>query len=162
MMDRIWGQACAELERSVGPNNYNHWIKPLRLTGIDEGAALFASPTRFISDWVSRHFANDIMAVLNRAGAPVERLRFEIGHAAVRPRPSDRNGWWRCHRGAHHPYGPRADLGAPLDRVMFLGISLSANRTNWPMPPRAVWPRAVLSASTRCSFMAAWVWARRT
>ena len=39
MMDKIWGQACAELEQSVGPNNYNHWIKPLRLMAIDDGAA---------------------------------------------------------------------------------------------------------------------------
>ncbi|TGN62460.1 chromosomal replication initiator protein DnaA, partial [Paracoccus liaowanqingii] len=84
MMDRIWGQACAELEQSVGPNNYNHWIKPLRLTAIDEGAARFVSPTRFISDWVNRHFAKDIMAVLTRNGAVVERLRFDVGSPAPR------------------------------------------------------------------------------
>ncbi len=115
-MDRIWGQACAELERSVGPNNYNHWIKPLRLTGIDEGAALFASPTRFISDWVSRHFANDIMAVLNRAGAPVERLRFEIGHAAVRPTAqATATVGGVVTEAPTTRMAPRADLGAPLD-----------------------------------------------
>ena len=85
MMDKIWGQACAELEQSVGPNNYNHWIKPLRLMAIDDGAARFVSPTRFISDWVGRHFAKDIMAVLTRHGAPVERLRFDVGSAAARP-----------------------------------------------------------------------------
>ena len=77
-MDEIWGQACAALETSVGPNNFNHWIKPLRLTGVDEGIAHFASPTRFISDWVNRHFAKDILGELSRHGAPVERLRFEV------------------------------------------------------------------------------------
>ena len=77
-MDEIWGQACAALETSVGPNNFNHWIKPLRLTGVDAGIAHFASPTRFISDWVNRHFAKDILGELSRHGAPVERLRFEV------------------------------------------------------------------------------------
>ena len=72
MMDKIWGQACADLEQSVGPNNYNHWIKPLRLTAIDDGAARFVSPTRFISDWVGRHFAKDIMAVLTRHVSPAD------------------------------------------------------------------------------------------
>ena len=90
-MDDLWGQACATLETSVGPNNFNHWIKPLRLTGLDSGIAHFASPTRFISDWVNRHFAKDIMGVLSRHGQPVERLRFDVvpqaapGRAATGP-----------------------------------------------------------------------------
>ncbi|CAM3225712.1 chromosomal replication initiator protein DnaA [Paracoccus nototheniae] len=114
MMDKIWGQACAELEQSVGPNNYNHWIKPLRLTAIDEGAARFVSPTRFISDWVNRHFAKDIMASLTRNGAVVERLRFDVGAAVARPTaqaaaPAGQPA------AAPTTRAPRADLGAPLD-----------------------------------------------
>ncbi|WP_425517130.1 chromosomal replication initiator protein DnaA [Paracoccus bogoriensis] len=114
MMDRIWVAACAELEQSVGPNNYNHWIKPLRLTGIEDGAARLASPTRFISDWVNRHFAKDIVAVLNRAGAEVERLRFEVAQAA---RPSAQSAPISTAEAAPAPTtrAPRADLGAPLD-----------------------------------------------
>ncbi|WP_199559530.1 chromosomal replication initiator protein DnaA [Paracoccus sediminilitoris] len=115
MMDKIWGQACAELESSVGPNNYNHWIKPLRLAAIEEGAARFISPTRFISDWVNRHFAKEIMSVLNRTGEHVERLRFDVGSAAARPAaqaaaPADMPAQAPTARVA-----PRADLGAPLD-----------------------------------------------
>uniref|UniRef100_UPI00234FDC89 DnaA N-terminal domain-containing protein n=1 Tax=Paracoccus shandongensis TaxID=2816048 RepID=UPI00234FDC89 len=89
-MDDLWGQACATLETSVGPNNFNHWIKPLRLTGLDGGIAHFASPTRFISDWVNRHFAKDIMGVLSRHGQPVERLRFDVVPQAApgRARPA--------------------------------------------------------------------------
>nr|WP_304617487.1 chromosomal replication initiator protein DnaA [Paracoccus sp. (in: a-proteobacteria)] len=118
-MDRIWVAACAELEQSVGPNNYNHWIKPLRLAGIEDGAARLQSPTRFISDWVNRHFAKDIVAVLNRVGAEVERLRFEVGQAA---RPSAQAA--PAASAAEPAAGsapvpttraPRADLGAPLD-----------------------------------------------
>ncbi|MCF3974297.1 chromosomal replication initiator protein DnaA [Paracoccus salsus] len=78
MMDNIWGQACAELEKSVGPNNFNHWIKPLRLTALKDGVAHFASPTRFVSDWVYRHFADDILAQLNKLGPGIDRLRFEV------------------------------------------------------------------------------------
>lgn len=113
-MDRIWVQACAELEKSVGPNNYNHWIKPLRLAAIDDGAAHFVSPTRFISDWVNRHFAKDIMTVLTRGGAEVERLRFDIGSPSARPAAQ------AAAPASHTPElpttrTPRADLGAPLD-----------------------------------------------
>lgn len=120
MMDKIWGQACAELEQSVGPNNYNHWIKPLRLMAIDDGAARFVSPTRFISDWVGRHFAKDIMAVLTRHGAPVERLRFDVGSAVARPSaqataPAGQSAEAPTTRAA------RTDLGAPLDSRFTFG-----------------------------------------
>ncbi|TJZ92351.1 chromosomal replication initiator protein DnaA [Paracoccus gahaiensis] len=113
-MDRIWGQACAELEQSVGPNNYNHWIKPLRLTAIDEGAARFVSPTRFISDWVNRHFAKDIMAVLTRNGATVERLRFDVGSPAPRATAQAAAPAGQAPE-APTTRAPRTDLGAPLD-----------------------------------------------
>ncbi|WP_169306188.1 chromosomal replication initiator protein DnaA [Paracoccus hibiscisoli] len=119
MMDRIWGQACAELEQSVGPNNYNHWIKPLRLTAIDDGAARFVSPTRFISDWVGRHFAKDIMAVLTRNGTPVERLRFDVG-AAARPAAQAAAPAGQTPE-APTTRAPRADLGAPLDNRFTFG-----------------------------------------
>jgi chromosomal replication initiator protein len=122
-MDEIWGQACAALETSVGPNNFNHWIKPLRLTGVDEGIAHFASPTRFISDWVNRHFAKDILGELSRHGAPVERLRFEVvpQTAPGRARTAAPAAPAKPVRPVASAAAPatarmgRTDLGAPLD-----------------------------------------------
>ena len=122
-MDEIWGQACAALETSVGPNNFNHWIKPLRLTGVDECIAHFASPTRFISDWVNRHFAKDILGELSRHGAPVERLRFEVvpQTAPGRARAAAPAAPAKPARPVASAAAPatarvgRTDLGAPLD-----------------------------------------------
>ena len=125
-MDDLWGQACVNLERNVGPNNFNHWIKPLRLSTLESGIAHFESPTRFISDWVSRHFADKITAELNSLGCEVERLRFavvphnsvtrtarptvaaEATKAAVQPTA-------RAAAPATARIAPKSDLGAPLD-----------------------------------------------
>lgn len=116
-MDDIWGQACLKLERSVGPNNFNHWIKPLRLTGVDDGIARFSSPTRFISDWVSRHFADDIIGELSRNGQIVERLRFEVNaRQPETPNAKRRSGSQPAKAGAiGDAQTDRPDLGAPLD-----------------------------------------------
>ena len=136
-MDELWGQACVALEKTVGANNFNHWIKPLRLTALKGGVADFVAPTRFLSDWVNRHFAQAILAELNQAGHSVERLRFDIrpgqasaagattpaslapvgatvaGAATVARSPRRRAG------DAAQPAGSwaeaTADLGAPLD-----------------------------------------------
>lgn len=113
-MEDIWGQACAKLEQKVGSNSFNHWIKPLRLTSVEHGVARFDSPTRFISDWVSRHFANEIMGELSRHGGFVERLHFEVtqGQRAKRnsPRLSE-----QPKQAAESADTDRPDLGAPLD-----------------------------------------------
>lgn len=113
MIEKIWGQACLQLEESVGANNFNHWIRPLRLTALEDGVASFASPTRFVSDWVNRHFADSIKGELSRLGSPVERLRFDVASRRPEqpqqpPEPPE----------APRPAAPRAsrpDLGAPLD-----------------------------------------------
>lgn len=128
-MDEIWAQACARLENSVGANNFNHWIKPLRLTAIEDGVASFESPTRFISDWVNRHFAKDILIELGEFGDSIERLRFAVapkGVANQSARPAGvPQGGPRAVSGAastDRAAGPatarspiRTELGAPLD-----------------------------------------------
>jgi chromosomal replication initiator protein len=75
-MDKLWGQAREELQKIVGADSFATWIEPLRLTGV-EGTATIACPTRFLSDWVSRHYSGDILKVLDRIEGPVQRLHFE-------------------------------------------------------------------------------------
>ncbi|WP_090732889.1 chromosomal replication initiator protein DnaA [Paracoccus homiensis] len=120
-MEDIWGQACTKLEQAVGPNNFNHWIKPLRLTALEDGVARFASPTRFISDWVNRHFANEIMVELSRLGPQVDRLRFEIApKGGVAPVAAEGDAVATTAPAASQPAArpvsaAKSDLGAPLD-----------------------------------------------
>ncbi|MFC7702630.1 chromosomal replication initiator protein DnaA [Plastorhodobacter daqingensis] len=113
MQQETWGQARAELLRSVGQNNFVTWIEPLAFSGLSEGVARFEAPTNFIGDWVARNFADQIRYQLTVAGAPVDRVEFTVASAArpapavaASPRPAA-------------PVVPRADEGelpgAPLD-----------------------------------------------
>ena len=83
-MDRIWGQAREELQKIVGADSFSTWIEPLRLTGVADGTATIICPTRFLSDWVSRHYSDDILKVLDRVGGPVQRLQFETRSQTAR------------------------------------------------------------------------------
>ena len=83
MMDGIWSQAKSELERLVGANNYANWIQPLRLASLRDGTADLVGPTKFLSDWVARHYADPILSVLVRHGCEVERLTFRIDPAVA-------------------------------------------------------------------------------
>ncbi|WP_220185263.1 chromosomal replication initiator protein DnaA [Paracoccus sp. S1E-3] len=77
-MKNLWDRASNTLRDRVGSNNHTAWIAPLDLTGIDSGEAQIVTPTRFISDWVQRHYADAIRDALIEVGAPIARLNFRV------------------------------------------------------------------------------------
>ncbi len=77
-MKDLWDRASNALRDRVGSNNHTAWIAPLDLTGIDSGEAQIVTPTRFISDWVQRHYADAIRDALIEVGAPIARLTFSV------------------------------------------------------------------------------------
>ena len=77
-MKDLWDRASNALRDRVGSNNHTAWIAPLDLTGIDSGEAQIVTPTRFISDWVQRHYADAIRDALVEVGAPIARLTFSV------------------------------------------------------------------------------------
>ncbi|MCV2866103.1 chromosomal replication initiator protein DnaA [Defluviimonas sp. WL0075] len=119
MTNDTWGTVRDELIKAVGKNNFVTWIEPLRLIGLDGGIARFEAPTKFMRDWVSRNFAEQIRAHLARTGKAVERIEFLV--AASRPapvplaqiaeRPARRRPMPAVVRGADEAELP----GAPLD-----------------------------------------------
>ncbi len=82
MTDEKWGQTRAELRDTVGNNNYLTWIEPLEFKGHEDGVMSFGVKTKFIGDWVSRNFGDEIMRHCNKHGTPVDRLIFSTQRAA--------------------------------------------------------------------------------
>jgi len=114
-MEKIWGQAREELQKIVGADSFATWIEPLRLAGVTDGTAVIACPTRFLSDWVSRHYSDDILKVLDRVGGPVHRLNFETRSAASR-QPSPEAAEQRQTAPRAPVAAAEEELTAPLDQ----------------------------------------------
>ncbi|MBC7143501.1 MAG: chromosomal replication initiator protein DnaA [Rhodobacteraceae bacterium] len=116
MTDDSWGPVRHELLKTLGKNNFTTWIEPLTLDRLQDGIARFEAPTKFMRDWVSRNFAEQIRQHLVKAGHEVARVEFHV--AAPRPTPIEKVTDPRA-KPAARP-GPRrgddAELpGAPLD-----------------------------------------------
>ena len=79
MTDDSWGRVRDELLKTVGRNNFVTWIEPLKLSELKGGIARFEVPTSFLGDWVSRNFAEQLIAAIRIASG-----NFGIGHLLVR------------------------------------------------------------------------------
>ena len=83
MTNEIWGDVREILRGTLGANSYSNWIEPLEFSKLGDGVAIFHVPTNFIGNYVAQNFGDQILYQLNRAGAAVQRLSFNVPSASV-------------------------------------------------------------------------------
>ena len=55
-----WNQICEKLTAQYGEAVFRSWIKPIHFAGVEEGRIMLAVPTRFIREWVLKHYGETI------------------------------------------------------------------------------------------------------
>ena len=74
----IWPSIKLALRKTVGEAAFTNWINPLELTSVDASKANFATPTKFIGDWVDRNYGDSIKFEFAKHGFDVDRLVFSV------------------------------------------------------------------------------------
>jgi len=74
----IWPSIRLALRKTVGEAAFTNWINPLELTSVDASKANFATPTKFIGDWVDRNYGDSIKFEFAKHGLDVDRLVFSV------------------------------------------------------------------------------------
>jgi chromosomal replication initiator protein len=74
----IWPSIKLALRKTVGEAAFTNWINPLELTSVDASKANFATPTKFIGDWVDRNYGDSIKFEFAKHGFNVDRLVFSV------------------------------------------------------------------------------------
>ena len=74
----IWPSIKLALRKTVGEAAFTNWINPLELTSVDASKANFATPTKFIGDWVDRNYGDSIKFEFAKHGLDVDRLIFSV------------------------------------------------------------------------------------
>lgn len=78
MTKKIWAQLSERLEKIVGKNSFQTWIKPLNFISYEDGLLVLAVTTRFQGDWVSRNYGDEIKGQAMRLGLKIDRIEFKI------------------------------------------------------------------------------------
>src|SRR5512135_2269495 len=103
-MERFWLSCLSRLENELPAQQFNTWIKPLRLDGkTPSGQLALLAPNRFVLDWIKNRYLTRIEAMaaeyfsspirVSLALAPTEAAADKPVHASVpvptaRPRSS--------------------------------------------------------------------------
>jgi len=78
MTKKIWAQLSERLEKIVGKNSFQTWIKPLNFISYEDGLLELTVTTRFQGDWVSRNYGDEIKGQAMRLGLKIDRIEFKI------------------------------------------------------------------------------------
>jgi chromosomal replication initiator protein len=83
----FWQSCLESFQRELTQQQFNTWIRPLRLELAGEGLRLIA-PNRFVLQWVKDRFAGRIEELAAVAVGRPLRLAFVVADAAVHPTPA--------------------------------------------------------------------------
>ncbi len=116
-----WGRVKDRLRSEIGDAEFKSWLSPLDLFAVDRGRAVFGVPTRFMGDWVRRHYLDRITALLGQECKDLRSVEITVKKVA-----SNRPQGVQATRGeaARSPSRPgrrraaeaaNGDFSAPLD-----------------------------------------------
>jgi chromosomal replication initiator protein len=97
-LGHLWEQALPRLERRVGSQPFDIWIKPLALLSVKSGSIVFEVPNVYYSDWIRDNYRQDILEVLQQICSTqktdfgsFERLSFQVAGQAPGPSTAGSN-----------------------------------------------------------------------
>jgi len=63
LLAQAWERLSGKLNATYGDAVFRSWLKPIRFAGTDEGRILLSVPTRFMREWITSHYLEDIRAL---------------------------------------------------------------------------------------------------
>lgn len=77
-MDELWEGALRQLRETLGKQNFETWIKPIRVQGSDGGEITLEVPNKFFRDWLVEHYLTPIQETLSALAHQSVRLSVTV------------------------------------------------------------------------------------
>jgi chromosomal replication initiator protein len=86
-MSGFWQSCLSQLEKELPAQQFNTWIRPLKLDRDDDpaGELRLLAPNRFVLQWVKERFANRIESIATEFYASPVRLNLSLGALEAQP-----------------------------------------------------------------------------
>ncbi|WP_020400311.1 chromosomal replication initiator protein DnaA [Kordiimonas gwangyangensis] len=82
-----WPRVCEKFKREFGHHAFTTWLGQLGFNGIDGGTAELTAPTKFVRDWIQRHYAPRLQDFFASEDARVKALTIRLAPKSMTGTP---------------------------------------------------------------------------
>ena len=88
-LEQEWGRILGTLRNEVGEAAYRSWLQPLTVAHMDSGEVSLTVPTRFMRDWIAKHYADRIRTLWTGANPDVTGIDLVVSPGLDAARPAE-------------------------------------------------------------------------
>lgn len=77
-MADLWADAQAEIKERIGKQNYDTWIKPIRVVARNKNDLVVSVTNKFFRDWVGQNYLTEIESILSNIAKHDIKLVIEV------------------------------------------------------------------------------------
>ena len=148
--DNLWSQVLEELRGNISRQNFDTWLRGLKLIAVDDDTIRLQAPSRYVIEWVQENFLRQIADAIQRRTERRHSISFEVSPDVNEPMPAplpDRE-----------PTVPSAEISVPAEpmpasmaagRVEVRPPAPMARAASVPGTPHATPPGPALSFEDR-------------
>ncbi len=85
--DLSWGRVCEKFKHEFGQQAFTTWLDQIGYNGVDAGTVELTAPTKFVRDWIQRHYAPRIKDFFSAENPSVKGLNIRLSSRSEIKRP---------------------------------------------------------------------------
>lgn len=89
-MNQLWEATLRKLREQVGQQNFETWLKPIRVHQQEGDEVRLEAPNKFFRDWLSEHFLATVQEVMSELSGRKIKVSITVGHQAQTPAVSEK------------------------------------------------------------------------
>src|SRR3981081_4792314 len=87
-LEAHWVRVCDRLRKEIGDKAFKTWVGEVELGELKAGKIRLYAPTRFVRDWVARHYGDRVLAYWQAVHAEVGTVQGKLVAPPAAPRPN--------------------------------------------------------------------------
>src|ERR1041384_8140831 len=88
-LETHWTRVCDRLRKEIGDKAFKTWFGEVELGVLKAGKLRLYAPTRFVRDWVSRHYGDRVLAYWQAVNTGVSSVEVNLVPPPAPRRPND-------------------------------------------------------------------------
>ncbi len=152
-IEGLWDRICGQLRTEFGDSVYQSWLKGTRAEELADGTVRIGVPTRFMCEWIERHYGERIRALWQQEGVASALVTIAVTPlGSVAPAPA-------AAKKTSSETTLAAEFGAPREAALsvpaFASVDSGPDDIGAPLDPRYTFDNFVVGKPNEFAYAAA-------